>query len=128
MALSEILLVNFGRKTYENSPLNEDTIAWIIKEQVEVIIYNMLLNQQQENNRELRTVAVMLSWAVYGASEEWKRKYREVDPKTFIKKSRAPAYILHSDLIGQLYCTLKNNAMHYGKTLDNQAFLSLCNA
>lgn len=87
MALSEILLVNFGRKTYENSPLNEDTIAWIIKEQVEVIIYNMLLNQQQENNGELRTVAVMLSWAAYGASEEWKRKYREVDPKTFIKKA-----------------------------------------
>ncbi|AKG72857.1 TetR/AcrR family transcriptional regulator [Salinicoccus halodurans] len=111
-ALSEVLMVNLGRKTYEGRSLEkddvadiflavtnfqealasrchrgyEDTIARIIRDQIEVIIYNMLINQQEEKDGELRTVAVMLSWAVYGASEEWKRNSRETDPKAFIKK------------------------------------------
>lgn len=112
-ALSEVLMVNLGRKAYEDHIVEsdtiadifqavtdfqeslssrchrgyEDTIARIIRDQIEVIVYDMLLNQNAENGGELRTVAVMFSWALYGASEEWKRHSRKTDPREFIKNA-----------------------------------------
>lgn len=47
----------------------------------------MLLNQNGGHDGELGSVAVMFSWALYGASEEWKRHLHKTDPREFIKNA-----------------------------------------
>ncbi len=113
-SLSEVLLVNLNCDTYQNSELNEevlisvfkvitnfqrslsnrchrgyeDTIARIIREQLEFIFYKMLLKQRPADDEQaLKLTAVMLSWGIYGASVEWRRKGDEVQPETFIKSA-----------------------------------------
>ena len=98
--LSEVLLVNLNYDIYENDELNEevfvrifiaitdfqkslsnrchrgyeDTIARIIREQLEIIFYKMLLKQNStEDEQVLKVSAVMLSWGIYGASVEWRK-------------------------------------------------------
>ena len=45
----------------------------------------MLLNRRSiEENQALKSIAVMLSWGVYGASVEWRRN-TEVAPEEYIK-------------------------------------------
>ncbi len=110
--LSEVLLVNLDCTSYQNSDLNEealvhifiaitnfqkslsnrchrgyeDTIARIIREQLEVIFYKMLLKQRPtEDEQALKVTAVMLSWGIYGASVEWKRYSKQISPADFIK-------------------------------------------
>ena len=71
----------------------EDTIARIIREQLEIIFYKMLLKRSSiEENQAHKRIAVMLSWGIYGASVEWGRS-KEVQPEEFIK-SLIP-YIMH---------------------------------
>ena len=110
--LSEVLLVNLNGDFYQNDELNEqvfvsifiaitnfqkslsnrchrgyeDTIARIIKEQLEVIFYKMLLKQHHtEQDEALKLTAVMLSWGMYGASVEWRRSAQQTPPEQFIK-------------------------------------------
>ena len=110
--LSEVLLINLNRKNIEEKELNEEaitemfvaitdfqqslsnrchrgyeeTIARIIRDHLEIIFYHRLLNShQKEEDESLKTVAAMLSWGLYGASVEWKRKSHEVTPEDFIK-------------------------------------------
>ncbi len=112
--LSEVLLVNLNCDFYENDELNEeafisifkaitnfqrslstrchrgyeDTIARIIREQLEIIFYKMLLKQKTtEEDEALKTIAVILSWGIYGASVEWKRNSMKVPPEEFIKSA-----------------------------------------
>lgn len=109
--LSEVLLINLNADQAEQNELNEeviigiflaitnfqnslstrchrgyeDTIARIIREQLEIIFYKMLVKRHSiEENQALKTTAVMLSWGMYGASVEWRRN-REVPPEEFIK-------------------------------------------
>lgn len=109
--LSEVLLVNLDYDIYENDELNEetlvrifiaitsfqrslssrchrgyeDTIARIIREQLEVIFYKMLLKQNgAEEDEALKVTAVILSWGIYGASVEWRRSSK-MPPEEFIK-------------------------------------------
>lgn len=64
----------------------EETIARIIREQLEIILYTMLLNQHGTEEKEtLKLTAVLLSWGLYGASVEWRRKGTEIPPEAFIK-------------------------------------------
>lgn len=111
-SLSEVLLVNLDCETYKSSELNEevvcsifkvitdfqmslstrchrgyeDTIARIIREQLEIIFYQMLLKQRaNEDMQALKLTALMLSWGIYGASVEWKRSGEKVEPETYIK-------------------------------------------
>lgn len=113
-ALSEVLLVDLHCDAYENIELNEealinifkvitnfqqslsnrchrgyeDTIARIIREQLEIIFYKMLLNQRPtENEQTLRLTAVMLSWGIYGASVEWRRNSKTIQPEGFIESA-----------------------------------------
>eukprot|EP00130_Batrachochytrium_dendrobatidis_P008557 XP_006683432.1 hypothetical protein BATDEDRAFT_93196 [Batrachochytrium dendrobatidis JAM81] len=110
--LSEVLLVNLDCEFYQNEELNEeafisifiaitnfqkslsnrclrgyeDTIARIIREQLEIIFYKMLLNQHPtKDEQSLKVTAVMLSWGIYGASVEWRRNGKKVSPEEFIK-------------------------------------------
>lgn len=110
--LAEVLLVNLDCNDYQNNELNEeafvtifiaitnfqkslsnrchrgyeDTIARIIREQLEIIFYKMLLKQQKtEADEALKITAVMLSWGMYGASVEWRRNSKEVLPEEFIR-------------------------------------------
>ncbi|MBP2078315.1 TetR/AcrR family transcriptional regulator [Oceanobacillus polygoni] len=110
--LSEVLLVNLDCDFYQNNDLNEeslvkifiaitnfqkslsnrchrgyeDTIARIIREQLEVVLYKMLLNQNKiEVDEGLRITAVILSWGIYGASVEWRRDDKGMLPEEFIK-------------------------------------------
>lgn len=110
--LSEVLLVNLNYNFYQNDELNEevfvsifesvtnfqkslssrchrgyeDTIARIIKEQLEVIFHKMLLKQHKtEKDEALKLTAVLLSWGIYGASVEWRRDNKKRSPEEFIK-------------------------------------------
>lgn len=48
----------------------------------------MLLKQHQSKDEEsLKLTATILSWGVYGASVEWRRKQDEISPEQFIKQS-----------------------------------------
>lgn len=112
--LSEVLLVNLNYDIYQNDELNEevfvrifqaitnfqkslsnrchrgyeDTIARIIREQLEIIFYKMLLKQKRtEEDEALKITAVILSWGIYGASVEWKRNSKNVPPEEFIKSA-----------------------------------------
>ncbi|WP_100011820.1 TetR/AcrR family transcriptional regulator [Lentibacillus sediminis] len=113
-ALSEVLLVNLDCDYYRNNELNEetlasiflavtnfqkslsnrchrgyeDTIARIIREQLEFIFYEMLLKQRSSDEKQaLKVMAVLLSWGIYGASVEWSRNGKEVPPEEFIKSA-----------------------------------------
>ncbi|SDN34773.1 TetR/AcrR family transcriptional regulator [Bacillus sp. OK048] len=109
--LSEVLLINLNSDIYQESVLSEatfvrifkaitnfqkslsnrchrgyeDTIARIIREQLELIFYKMLVKQHSTHDEKaLRVTAVMLSWGIYGASVEWRRKSQTIDPEEFI--------------------------------------------
>lgn len=111
-ALSEVLLVNLNRDGYKADKLDEeafiriftavtnfqkslsnrchrgyeDTIARIIREQLEIIFYKMLVNQTATEDKEAPKIhAVILSWGIYGASVEWKRTGMTIPPDEFIK-------------------------------------------
>lgn len=123
--LSEVLLVNLDCDYFQNNELNEevlvnvfkaitdfqrslsnrchrgyeDTIARIIREQLEIIFYKMLLKQRPtEDEQALKITAVMLSWGIYGASVEWRRSSQEILPEKFIKS--AIPYILSGCSLG----------------------------
>lgn len=110
--LSEVLLINLECHNYEENGLNEesltsiflaitnfqnslsnrchrgyeDTIARIIREQLEIIFYKMLLKQySMEEEEALSITAVMLSWGIYGTSVEWRRTRTHISPDEFIK-------------------------------------------
>jgi AcrR family transcriptional regulator len=111
-ALSEVLLVNLNGEFYKDDKLSEenfvsifiaitnfqkslstrchrgyeDTIARIIREQLEIIFCKMLAAQNEvEEDETLKLNAVILSWGIYGASVEWKRKGMKLRPEDFIK-------------------------------------------
>lgn len=111
--LSEVLLINLSGNDLEKDELNEetiisifiaitnfqrslsnrchrgyeDTIARIIREQLEIIFYKMLLKQNTATETEgLKLSAVMLSWGIYGASVEWRRN-NDKAPEEFIKSA-----------------------------------------
>ena len=112
--LSEVLSVNLDHRDYENKELNEeslvsifiaitnfqkslsnrchrgyeDTIARIIRDQLEVIFTKMLLTHHSGQNKEaLNVTAVILSWGLYGASIEWRRLSMKVTPEDYIKSA-----------------------------------------
>ena len=111
-ALIEVLSVNLSSKPYHDQELNEDMIvhifqaitnfqeslhnrcyrgyediiARIIRDQLEVIFYQVLQNQFiNEDEHSLQTLATMLSWGLYGASEEWRRSSEKIAPEQYIR-------------------------------------------
>ncbi len=112
--LSEVLSVNLDSGDYQNNELNEeafvntfkaitnfqkslstrchrgyeDTIARIIRDQLEIIFYRMLLKQRPTDEEQaLQVTAVILSWGIYGASVEWRRNSKQIPPEEFIKSA-----------------------------------------
>lgn len=110
-ALSEVLLVNLDSGTYQDGELDdktfvgifeavtnfqksishrchsgyEETIARIIREQLEVIFFKLLSKENPaEKPATLSLTAAMLSWGIYGASVEWRRN-SQLTPEEFIK-------------------------------------------
>ena len=110
--LSEVLLVNLNYNTYENDELKEevfvrifiaitdfqkslshrchrgyeDTIARIIREQLEIIFFKILFKKHStEEDQVLKVFSVMLSWGIYGASVEWRKNNKTVPPEDFIR-------------------------------------------
>lgn len=111
-ALSEVLLINLNCNDFENGEPNEatmiqifeaitnfqrslsyrchsgyeETIARIIRGQLEVIFKRMLVKRHPAAENETLTItAVMLSWGIYGASVEWRRNSKNSPPGEFIK-------------------------------------------
>lgn len=109
--LSEVLSINLDSHLFEENELNEEsiinifiaitnfqkslsnrchrgyeeTIARIIREQIEIILYKMLLKKRPtDEDQTLKVIAITLSWGIYGASVEWTRN-SEIPPKEFIK-------------------------------------------
>jgi AcrR family transcriptional regulator len=126
--LSEVLLINLERKAFEEDELNEhslvsifaaitdfqnalsnrchrgyeDTIARIIREQLEVIFYNMLRKQRERDEDEaVKVAAVLLSWGMYGASVEWRRNSKKLTPEEYIKLAVPYISLLGSDGVQQ---------------------------
>ncbi|MED4203870.1 TetR/AcrR family transcriptional regulator [Neobacillus mesonae] len=110
--LSEVLLINLDCEAFEKNELNEEsiismfiaitnfqkslsnrchrgyeeTIARIIRDQLEILFYNLLLKQNTTKEDEaLKMTAVILSWGLYGASLEWRRNNKNISPEEFIK-------------------------------------------
>jgi len=125
-ALFEVLSVNLNYVEYEHRELDEealtlmfkaitsfqsslsnrchrgyeDTIARIIRDQLEVIFYKMLKKyadvDQSDNfsgrivedkDDALKKTAMMLSWGLYGISTEWRRLRTEIPPEQYIKSA-----------------------------------------
>lgn len=111
-ALSEVLMINLERHNYKEDKLSEeaiiklfqaitqfqnslssrchrgyeDTIARIIREQLEVIFYDMLVNEYPNEKEEtLKSLALMYSWGLYGASVEWRRRGVDIPPEQYIQ-------------------------------------------
>jgi len=111
-ALSEVLLINLNTEVFDKKELNkefftsaflaitnfqnslsnrchrgyEETIARIIREQLEIIFYKALLKQHdKKEDRGLKTTAVVLSWGLYGASVEWRGSFSEQSPEQYIE-------------------------------------------
>ncbi|GGA72600.1 TetR/AcrR family transcriptional regulator [Ornithinibacillus halotolerans] len=111
-ALTEVLFVNLNFEDYKDSDFDEDTfvriftaitdfqtslsnrchrgyedtIARIIRDQLEVILYSILKRKHPSDADEgLKLSATMLSWGLYGASVEWRRSSNTVSPEEFIK-------------------------------------------
>ncbi|MHA6481746.1 TetR/AcrR family transcriptional regulator [Paenibacillus sp. strain BS8-2] len=109
--LSEVLFINLESDLIANDELNEerltriflaitsfqsslsdrchrgyeDTIALIIREQLNILFYKMLSKgHPAENKVGLERTSAMLSWGIYGASVEWKSN-SEVKPEEFIR-------------------------------------------
>ncbi|PID03500.1 MULTISPECIES: TetR/AcrR family transcriptional regulator [unclassified Sporosarcina] len=110
--LSEVLLVNLNCSNYPHNELTEeaitsifvaitnfqkslsnrchrgyeDTIARIIREQLEIIFYQLLSPQQHsEKDEGLRIMAIILSSGMYGASVDWMRNSHKITPEEFIE-------------------------------------------
>lgn len=112
--LSEVLSVNLDCQAYRNETISEealirifvaitefqkslstrchrgyeDTIARIIREQLDVLFRHMLKNQDPTMEEDsLKLVSVMLSWAMYGASVEWRKHGQKDPPEPFIRRA-----------------------------------------
>ncbi|MFC5464805.1 TetR/AcrR family transcriptional regulator [Lederbergia graminis] len=112
--LSEELLINLDKENYEERGLTEeviinifeaittfqlslsnrchrgyeDTIARIIRDQLEIIFYQLLLKKHNiQEDDALKVTAVMLSWGLYGASVEWRRNSQTITPEDYIKEA-----------------------------------------
>ncbi|NGP45636.1 TetR/AcrR family transcriptional regulator [Bacillaceae bacterium SIJ1] len=109
-ALSEVLLVNLNGADFADRALNaetltamfvaitnfqkslsnrchrgyEETIARIIREQLEVILFDILKRQYSDDEEALNTLAVVLSWGLYGASVKWKQE-STLQPEAYIQ-------------------------------------------
>lgn len=118
-ALSEVLLINLNGSNFENEVINEasvikiflsitnfqeslsnrchrgyeHTIARIIRDQLEVLFFNMLKKQYPaQEEKALKITAVFLSWGIYGASEKW-RIESNMEAEDYIKF--VIPYLLH---------------------------------
>lgn len=60
----------------------------VLSGRLETIFYKMLLKQQPlEEKQALKVTAVILSWGIYGAFTEWRKRGEELSPETFIKSA-----------------------------------------
>ena len=111
-ALTEVLFINLSIEEYEGASLDEttlirifeaitnfqtslsnrchrgyeETIARIIRDQLEVIFYKILSRQKSSHHTEaINRTATILSWGLYGASKEWGRDTESLSPEAFIK-------------------------------------------
>ncbi len=56
-------------------------IARMIREQLEIIFYRMLLKQRPTSEEKaLQVTTVLLSWGIFGASVEWRRNNKQIPP------------------------------------------------
>ncbi|KOY80566.1 TetR/AcrR family transcriptional regulator [Lysinibacillus macroides] len=66
----------------------EDTIARIIRDQLDVIFNKLLAAKHAEKDDDIvKRTTTMLSWGIYGASVEWRKNSMHLSPEVFIKKA-----------------------------------------
>ncbi|MBR0630120.1 MULTISPECIES: TetR/AcrR family transcriptional regulator [Bacillus] len=112
--LSEVLSINLESINFNNSKLDEDTmmnifkalasfqqslhnrcqveyeteLAPIVREQLEIIFYQLLVNQYTNVEKQvLKVTAVFLSWGIHGASVEWRKNSSHISSEEFIKST-----------------------------------------
>lgn len=111
-ALTEVLFVNLRADEYEEEQINEstllrifeaisnfqdtlsnrchrgyeDTIARIIREQLEVIFKKMLSNQYPDTEEiGINRTALFLSWGMYGISSDYRNNFSQIDTEVYFK-------------------------------------------
>lgn len=117
--LSEVLMVDLNYELYKDSELEEETliqifstitdfqkslstrcyrgyeetIARIIRDQLEVMLHKMLSRKADLKEIEtLKITAAILGWGIYGASVEWRKSGMTESPENFFRP--AIPYIL----------------------------------
>lgn len=117
--LSEVLMVDLNYELYKDSELEEETliqifstitdfqkslstrcyrgyeetIARIIRDQLEVMLHKMLSRKADLKETEtLKIIAAILGWGIYGASVEWRKSGMTESPENFFRP--AIPYIL----------------------------------
>lgn len=117
--LSEVLMVDLNYELYKDSELEEETltqifstitdfqkslstrcyrgyeetIARIIRDQLEVMLHKMLSRKADLKETEtLKITAAILGWGIYGASVEWRKSGMTESPENFFRP--AIPYIL----------------------------------
>ena len=113
-ALSEVLLINLSADQFDGRTLDEqsitdmflaitefqqslsnrchrgyeETIARIIREQLETVIFQLLANGQEEKDfkeQGLKILSNMRAWGLYGASDQWKKYHFDEKPEGYIQ-------------------------------------------
>ena len=110
--LSEVLMVDLNYELYKDSELEEETltqifstitdfqkslstrcyrgyeetIARIIRDQLEVMLHKMLSRKADLKETEtLKITAAILGWGIYGASVEWRKSGMTESPENFFR-------------------------------------------
>lgn len=71
-------LTNFQQSLHNRCQVEYETeLAPIVREQLEIIFYQLLINQYTNVEKQiLKVTAVFLSWGIHGASVEWRKIVR----------------------------------------------------
>lgn len=87
-------LTNFQQSLHNRCQVEYETeLAPIVREQLEIIFYQLLINQYTNVGKQiLKVTAVFLSWGIHGASVEWRKNSSHISSEEFIKS--AVPYIL----------------------------------
>jgi AcrR family transcriptional regulator len=64
----------------------EERIAKIIRQQLEVILLKQLIKSGRlADEKSRQSVAAFLSWGLYGASVDWRKRKQRISPEDYIK-------------------------------------------
>ncbi|MCY7604670.1 TetR/AcrR family transcriptional regulator, partial [Bacillus altitudinis] len=82
-------LASFQQSLHDRCQVEYETeLAPIVREQLEIIFYQLLVNKYTNVEKQvLKVTAVFLSWGIHGASVEWRKNSSHISSEEFIKSA-----------------------------------------